>query len=261
MVGGIAISTLLGGVGNNRIENNEINNNRYGIAILGNNHTVEIINNLILDNNTQNEPMFGGSGINLNGSTSSVAILSSNTIEGNLWGITVQGAFEVNMGSPEIDGIISGENRFYNNGNGGAVYALYNNTPLDIQAPNNCWNNSTTNTLETAENVIFHNVDDNLLGTVHFNPLWNCYGVGIEENISEQITFYPNPTTDYFTINLSNENKIISYQLYNAIGKLIKAKSIISNEKVSLLNESRGIYFLKINGKNIESSVIKIIKE
>lgn len=138
-VGGIAVSNFFGDTYQITaiIADNIIKDNRYGITIAGSNAYVEITDNIIEDNNTQNNPMLGGSGISVNTNAGGqVIIASGNEIRGNLWGITVIDQGSINLG----DGAGNpGNNVFSNNGNGGAIYALYNNTGDTIWAKNNCW--------------------------------------------------------------------------------------------------------------------------
>src|SRR5690606_36470629 len=104
--------------------------NRYGITIAGPNANVQIINNIIEDNNTQGNPNLGGSGINLNAPTGGQTItLTGNQIRRNLWGITIQGSSDANLGD---DADNPGGNVFADHGNGGDVYALYNNGSATI---------------------------------------------------------------------------------------------------------------------------------
>jgi len=132
MAGGIAVTTLAGGNIECLIKGNTIINNRYGITVYGYNITSVIDSNLIQDNNIQNLPMQGGSGINLWGDVSNNSMISRNTITGNLWGITNTGNAFPNIGQVDPFIVNIGENFIYNNGNGGEIYDLYNNTPNDI---------------------------------------------------------------------------------------------------------------------------------
>jgi hypothetical protein len=127
--GGIAIATLAGGDAYSIIEDNIITNNRYAITAIGSNIHTEIHNNVLADNNIQGVPNLGGSGINFNGTATNTAMVSGNTISGNLWGITVQGTALPNLGQRDFIVINPGENYIYGNGNEGVTYALYNNTP------------------------------------------------------------------------------------------------------------------------------------
>ena len=95
-VGGISISSLIG-VGNTKavVSGNTIVNNRYGYAQIGSSISSRIIDNIILDNNIQNDPMLGGSGLNFYGAnTTNKAVVRRNLISGNLWGITTQQVFD-----------------------------------------------------------------------------------------------------------------------------------------------------------------------
>lgn len=253
MAGGIAFSALAGGIGNVVIRNNIIESNRYGITILGNNLTALIVNNEIRNNNTQNLPNLGGSGINLNGNATSTAVLSNNIITNNLWGVTVLGTFDVNLGDSHIGGNNIGENTFSENENGGETYALFNNTPNQINATNNCWEINEESTLQNAENVISHKVDDNSLGEVIFDPLLSCNVVGIEKEFNELIHIYPNPAKEAIKISSnSREIEIISLQLFTMSGQNIISSYDKNKLEINLRSIPSGVYFLKIQTENSE---------
>ncbi|WP_339611512.1 hypothetical protein, partial [uncultured Planktosalinus sp.] len=135
--GGIAVANLVGGTLRAIIEGNTITNNRYGITLIGNDTYGFIKNNVIEDNNTQGNPNLGGSGINLNAPAGGMIVdITENEIRRNLWGITIQGEVDANLGD-DLDN--PGMNVFSENENGGVTYALYNNGPNTISAMNNCW--------------------------------------------------------------------------------------------------------------------------
>jgi hypothetical protein len=115
--------------------------------------------------------MNGGSGISFyDPYLKTQAVISGNHIEGSLWGVTVIGCKDVSLGQPENTDIDSpGGNVFKNNGNGGQLYDLYNNSTLTIYAQNNTWN-VTEQTQEQIETVIFHKTDDASLGEVIYWP-------------------------------------------------------------------------------------------
>ena len=73
--------------------------------------------------------MAGGAGISIyDYGTKPNVTITGNTIEGNLWGITVLGGENVNIGkvdNPDAKDYNPGHNTFKNNGNGGALYDLY----------------------------------------------------------------------------------------------------------------------------------------
>lgn len=178
--GGIAVSNLLGTSGTNKvlIKNNKVRNCRYGITTNGV-MDVQIIGNELKDNKYESNPMNGGSGISLyNSNGGQKAFVSGNTITGHLWGITVIGSVAngtgptVNLGyNVAGDDYNEGRNVFSNNGNGGVLYDLYNNTPLPINAMSNTWG-SVDQTEAEIERVIFHQVDDPTLGLVTFMPAY-----------------------------------------------------------------------------------------
>jgi hypothetical protein len=165
-VGGIAVTTLAGGDLKCRIENNGIIQNRYGLTQYGSNIGSIIRNNVIEDNDTQGEPMLGGSGLNFYGNQTNQSIVSGNKITGNLWGITIQNEAKPNFGEL-ADNINPGQNQIYGNGNGGEIYDLYNSTSGNIMAENNYWG---TMDLDSVEMHIFHQPDDPTLGLVDYLP-------------------------------------------------------------------------------------------
>jgi len=261
MSGGIAITTLVGGNIECIIQGNTIINNRYGITLYGNNIISVIDSNLILDNNIQNEPMQGGSGIYFLGDGSNSSIISRNTITGNLWGITNTGSALPNLGQVEPDTINIGKNYIYNNGNGGEIYDLYNNTSNDIFAENNHWG---TYDLDTIEMHIFHEPDDASLGLVDYLPIKDYITGSDDQNTPDQVSFclYPNPVEEKLFLVLSDKkaDKSLIIQVYNLSGQKIMTFNSYSKYNgfdVSGLN--KGSYILKVsNGKFV--GVRKFIK-
>lgn len=238
-VGGIAVANFVGGSINALISGNQIRDNRYGITILGSNATVEISGNIIEDNNTQGNPNLGGSGININSDTNDGEISAFfNEIRGNLWGITLQGQSSINLG--DGDGVV-GNNIFFENGNNGQVYALYNNTPNTISAVLNCWVEGGNVTLEEAENVIFHQQDDANLGEVLFDPV-SCGIAGVDDFFLDNISFYPNPATD--GISITSEIAIEHITILNANGAMVLERELADTDTQIDFNLAEGLYFV-----------------
>lgn len=251
MVGGIAVSNFVGGQINAVIDNNIIIDNRYGLTILGNNSFAYIRNNQIENNDTQGNPNLGGSGISLNTSSAGMDVIASgNQIRGNLWGITVIGQASINLG----DGAGNvGQNVFGNNGNGGTSYALYNNTPNDIMALNNCWDETNLpNTLADAENVIVHQNDINTLGLVFFDPV-NCGFLSVETSQLQDVSIYPNPTKDIFF--LANNTQYQYMNVYGIDGKLIMVQPLQPGTNELHMDLTPGMYILELQGN--QSKTIK----
>lgn len=64
-----------------------------------------------------------------------------------------------------------------------------------------------------------------------------------------QVTIFPNPTSDFIHISISDKLKITDYELFDMLGNLVYEGSITSEITVSDLQ--KGIYFLKLYGNNI----------
>ena len=181
MVGGIGIANWFGSEGMNIcIEGCEITNNRYGITTMGIMDVV-IKNNVISNNKFEVNPNNGGSGISLyDPYYKQKAVISGNIIEKSLWGITVIGCSDVNLGKTEVDADASdynpGGNVFRDNGNNGVLYDIYNNSANTVYAQGNIWNVSTQDA-EHIETVIYHKTDDPSLGEVIFMPAGDPQGV------------------------------------------------------------------------------------
>lgn len=171
MVGGIGISNFMGYDADVLISGCTIEDNRYGIGLVGPANHIRIENCTLLNNCHETNPMNGGSGISLYdpyGMTN--AYISGNHIENSLWGVTIIGCKAVNLGClDKSDDYNPGGNTFKDNGNNGQLYDLYNNSTLTVYAQGNTWNVS-EQTEEQIETVIYHKHDDASLGEVIFWP-------------------------------------------------------------------------------------------
>ena len=174
MVGGIGISNFMSYDADITISNCEIRNNRYGIGLVGPAASIRIKDCTLVNNCYETNPMNGGSGISLyDPYKQTKAVISGNHIEGSLWGVTIIGCQDVNLGClNEGENYNPGGNVFKNNGNNGELYDLYNNSTLTVYAQNNTWNVS-EQTEEQIESVIFHKHDNASLGEVIFMPAAN----------------------------------------------------------------------------------------
>ncbi len=246
MVGGIAIANFVGGSVNVIIEDNIIKDNRYGITIIGPSDNAYILSNVIEDNDSQGDPMLGGSGISLSTSTmGNPVVVTENEFRRNLWGITVIGEATINLGDDDEN---SGENIFSENGNGGDIYAIYNNTAHTILAKHNCWIEGQESTPEEVEGVIFHSVDDATLGEVIFDPFLCGITVGVEENSLSNFGFYPNPVKN--EINFNNNSSIEKVEIYGVQGNLISSKEISDGQQTLSVNLPSGLYFVNFSKQN-----------
>ena len=179
-VGGIGVSNMMGLAfsGKTVISGNRIEDNRYGIALIGP-MNLDIIDNYMLNNKYETNPNQGGSGISLYDSNGKAKVyIKGNHIENSLWGLTIIGAPSVNAGRLKeaepgtTDSYLManpGENVFINNGNSGVLYDLYNNGKATVYAQGNTWNVATQDSI-SIESVIVHQADDANLGLVIFMP-------------------------------------------------------------------------------------------
>jgi hypothetical protein len=87
--------------------------------------------------------------------------------------------------------------------------------------------------------------------------------LGVEDyQISLNAQVYPNPTTNYLTLNIVNsELSTLNFQLFDISGKLIESKKIRNTtETIHLENLPSATYFLKVVNNNKEVKTFKIIK-
>lgn len=174
MVGGIGLSNLmaLAYSGRATVSRCTVSGNRYGIACMGP-INVTINGCTLLDNNHETNPNNGGSGINLYDPTGKLsATVAGNTIKGHLWGVTVIGCHDVDMGhladdNSNID--VTGGNMLAGNGNNGTDYELYNNSGITVWAQNNTWGDGEQDAAH-IEPLIFHKADNPTLGEVIYLP-------------------------------------------------------------------------------------------
>ncbi len=243
-VGGISVSSLLGGFSVNAImDSNLIRDNRYGITMY-NASFAYIRYNTISDNDSEPNPLAGGSGISLYGNTGMVKA-SRNEISGNYWGVTLLNNASINLGDTATTNYNEGKNTFYNNTNGGITYALYNNTSNTIPALNNCWTGDSTATLADAENVIFHKTDDSSLGEVLYDPIWNCYDSNIsipEEQAPATFMVYPNPAQTKIHFEMT---KAVKLRIYSLNGRLMDIHELSAGHTELDLDLAPGLYLLK----------------
>ena len=254
-VGGISVSSLLGVINNVEIDGNTVTDNRYGITVAGNASSGVISNNILTNNNSENLPNSGGSGISISGSgaVGTGIKIEKNQIRGHLWGITVITTASVDLGGGSLGSV--GQNIFKNNGNGGNTFALYNNTPNSISAINNCWREDELSDDAMVESVIFHKTDDVALGFVNYKPYLCAVPLATENTSIAKVQVYPNPSNGTFNI-ISEKagNAVIS----EASGRVIYSGNILKGTNTISLKVKSGIYYLiqESNGKKYNTKLI-----
>ena len=186
-VGGISVADLML-VGNTKVllKDNIIREGRYGYNQQGYAISSVIEGNQFLNNNHEEDPMNGGSGISIYGlSTDNKAILRHNVITGNLWGITAINQHDIDMGTEDDWGY----NEIHGNYNNGVVYDLYNNSTYDLSAVGNQW---ASLDYDVIESHIYHQHDDPSLGLVTFYPFVGSEGIDeiFDDNVLNDNLYY-----------------------------------------------------------------------
>jgi hypothetical protein len=247
-VGAIAVANLMGIAGSHTavIDSNYMTKHRYGITVNGGVNTF-IRYNQIIDNGFEPIPNNGGSGISLYAVTK--AIITGNRIQDNLWGVTViSGTGDVNLGKQVLtEDYNPGLNIFKNNGNGGELYDLYNNSANTVYAQGNTWNVEVQDA-EHIETVIFHKNDDPTLGEVIYMP--STQGNSVPVIQKDEIAYFDDATKS-LVINSAYSQIIV----YASNGSRVFDTNKQGN-RIALPHLAKGIYMAKItDGVNV--SVVK----
>ena len=72
------------------------------------------------------------------------------------------------------------------------------------------------------------------------------------------LTLYPNPTADYFTVD--NHNEVVSVKIYDVSGKIVKAMGESTDKKYDVSSLEKGLYTVSIETKSGTTSK-KLIKK
>jgi len=85
---------------------------------------------------------------------------------------------------------------------------------------------------------------------------------GIDEAKGITLSAYPNPTTDYLTLEVKDfDLSALHFQLYDMQGKLLQREKITSNQtRIALSNLVPATYFVKVTESSKELKTFKIIK-
>jgi hypothetical protein len=253
--GGVSIATTL--QTNVVFKENLVENLAWGLLLGGFNPTALVYGlveeNEFLNNNKIANPLSGGSGVSVQG-TGAFAELRKNYFEGNHWGVTIVNA-QANLGTLED----FGENSFKNNGNGGQVIALANNSSGNtLSAIGNCWLADEEYTLEDAQIVIQDQSTNPNFGPVIFEPFIQCIDAVSVTEISHNNLFsiFPNPALNY--LNLLSVEPIRNYTIYSGVGQQVArkefGKAANTELKIDLSNLPSGIYFITINDQPLEKN-------
>lgn len=250
--GGVSVSDLMG-IGSTKvvIKDNIIKEGRYGYNQQGMTISSVISNNQFINNSHEDNPMNGGSGISIYGtSTNCKAIIRNNTITGNLWGITAINFHNIDLGTEDD----WGNNIIKDNGNGGVTYDLYNNSACDITAVGNNWGSSNANEIEEH---IFHQYDNPNYGLVNYIPFVDVDAVDEAESMAVEVA--PNPVFNGSFTLTTNDETLSELMIYNLQGQCVKSQYLLGNINIINVEElTSGLYFIHIRQaeKNITKKLI-----
>ncbi|CAN5562413.1 hypothetical protein BH10BAC5_BH10BAC5_19650 [soil metagenome] len=235
------------------ISNNVIKNNRYGLTFSGGNTINVLVSyNQIDSNNTQNDPLLGGSGIAFSGGSASSqqnSRVTGNLIRWNLWGITIQNRSKPNIGNlTNADTSDNGKNVFFKNNNSSTPFIdLYNNSIDTIFAQGNSWGSSNTDSIAAR---IFDMADNPALGPVNYLPAITSV-FSLSSNVPDKFILsqnYPNPFNPVTKINfVLPVSGLVKLNIFDISGK----------EVISLINNqmSPGTYSVTVNTAGLASGV------
>jgi hypothetical protein len=160
---------------------------------------------------------------------------------------------------------------------GSIIYgeAEYNNTTSNYNNPYFPPQDITAGMGDTAEQMLFsfsylsyQTNDENIITdtVVHQRHYLNCNPkntVGIvETNLENKFLIYPNPVSDFFTIDFQNQIQSVEVKVLNLLGETVLFQRI-SNSNSAILNSGllpNGLYFIQINFNN-QTLTKKIVKQ
>lgn len=237
------------------IHGNLIANNRYGISLQGATINSLVSYNRIENNNIENNPNLGGSGIAFAGGTAAQqqnSIVTGNIFSNNLWGITIQNRAKPNIGNLQnADTADNGKNIFLNNTNGNTPFVdLYNNSIDTIYAQGNYWNSINETQVESK---IFHQTDQASLGPVIYKDYalqFNGVALAAEINVNDVLLKWQTATefyTDKFIVEKSFNNVSFSpIDTVGAAGISFSLKNYNSIDAAAFTNNATIYYRLKM---------------
>ena len=80
--------------------------------------------------------------------------------------------------------------------------------------------------------------------------------IGVEENILNNVSIYPNPAEDFIMINSENVEFAEVIDIY---GRVITASEINGETRIDMSDFANGIYYVRLHS-NGETAVQKVVK-
>ncbi len=103
----------------------------------------------------------------------------------------------------------------------------------------------------------------NIIHSGQFNTNCSLLSIIDEENNYQKVQLYPNPFSDYATIEFENNNEIYSISIFNVLGEEVQILSNITSNKITInrKNLANGVYFYQLYSNNKIRSIGKFIIE
>jgi len=73
---------------------------------------------------------------------------------------------------------------------------------------------------------------------------------GIEKTINQEVCVYPNPASDFITINFSRINEPAILEFYDSQGKMVMIDDLLPGKQISVKHLQRGFYIYKLSFQN-----------
>ena len=88
-----------------------------------------------------------------------------------------------------------------------------------------------------------------------------CEAATVDEiNLADNISIYPNPTTDKLFITSNNGLKIETVNIYNQLGQIVLKKNKIK-ENINISSLGQGIYIIELTSSELKIRQKLIIEE
>lgn len=122
-------------------------------------------------------------------------------------------------------------------------------------------------TFEVPSNVELGDYDYIIIQCVQADVLWgradlaeaqgtDCAALSVEQNTIANLTIFPNPTTDFITVNGFLGTSKMS--IFDTLGKELLTKEVTTNETIDVSTFKSGIYFLVVEnqGENLTQKIV-----
>jgi hypothetical protein len=111
--------------------------------------------------------------------------------------------------------------------------------------------------LNNGENLLWITIYVDSIKAFEYGDVIRIIWLGLEENQNSNITVFPNPTKDIFTIQTQNNERVQQVEIFNMEGKLLK--SDFNNQTIDVSGFPEGDYLIRVKtDKSIYQT--KIIK-